>query len=64
MDPNQRMIAYLQEAAEEVKRSDGSSVGVAEMLERFYFLVLYIRHTDWQTVWWRKTPVISLKIIN
>ena len=36
---NQRMIAYLQ-AAEEVKRSDGSSVGVAEMLERFYFLVL------------------------
>ncbi|HAP5854775.1 TPA: ABC-F family ATP-binding cassette domain-containing protein, partial [Enterococcus faecalis] len=37
MDPNQRMIAYLQEAAEEVKRSDGSSVGVAEMLERFLF---------------------------
>ncbi|VFA50923.1 ABC transporter family protein [Enterococcus faecalis] len=31
------MIAYLQEAAEEVKRSDGSSVGVAEMLERFLF---------------------------
>ena len=44
MDPNQRMIAYLQEAAEEVKRSDGSSVGVAEMLERFYFLVLYMAH--------------------
>ncbi|EHK9428168.1 ABC-F family ATP-binding cassette domain-containing protein [Enterococcus faecalis] len=37
MDPNQRMIAYLQEAAEEVKRSDGSNVGVAEMLERFLF---------------------------
>ncbi len=37
MDPNQRMIAYLQEAAEEVKRSDGSDVGVAEMLERFLF---------------------------
>ena len=37
MDPNQRMIAYLQEAAEEVKCSDGSSVGVAEMLERFLF---------------------------
>lgn len=37
MDPNQRMIAYLQEAAEEVKRSNGSSVGVAEMLERFLF---------------------------
>ena len=44
MDPNQRMIAYLQEAAEEVKRSDGSSVGVAEMLERFYFLVLCMAH--------------------
>ncbi len=37
MDPNQRMIAYLQEATEEVKRSDGSDVGVAEMLERFLF---------------------------
>ena len=43
MDPNQRMIAYLQEA-EEVKCSDGSGVGVAEMLERFYFLVLCMAH--------------------
>ena len=58
MDPNQRMIAYLQEAAEEVKRSD--AVGVAEMLERSSFYAL--AHC-WH-VWWRKTPVISLKIIN
>lgn len=37
MDENQRMIAYLQEAAEEVRRSDGSQISVAEMLERFLF---------------------------
>lgn len=37
MDPEQRMIAYLQEAAEEVRRSDGSQISVAEMLERFLF---------------------------
>lgn len=37
MDPNQRMIAYLQEAAEQVQRSDGTNIGVAELLERFLF---------------------------
>lgn len=37
MDPNKRMISYLQEAAEEVKQSDGTMIGVAEMLERFLF---------------------------
>ncbi|MFD2305604.1 ABC-F family ATP-binding cassette domain-containing protein [Enterococcus termitis] len=37
MDPGQRMIAYLQEAAEQVQRTDGSSIGVAELLERFLF---------------------------
>lgn len=37
MDSEQRMIAYLQEAAEEVKRSDGTQISVAEMLERFLF---------------------------
>lgn len=37
MDPNQRMISYLQEAAEQVQRTDGSNIGVAELLERFLF---------------------------
>ncbi|MGM0212597.1 ABC-F family ATP-binding cassette domain-containing protein [Enterococcus sp. AZ109] len=37
MKPDQRMIAYLQEAAEEVKQRDGSQIGVAELLERFLF---------------------------
>lgn len=37
MNDEQRMIAYLQEAAEEVKRSDGTQISVAEMLERFLF---------------------------
>lgn len=37
MDPNKRMIAYLQEAAEQVKRTDGTTIGVAELLERFLF---------------------------
>ncbi|MEI5988539.1 ABC transporter ATP-binding protein [Enterococcus termitis] len=37
MDPNQRMISYLQEAAEQVQRSDGTNIGVAELLERFLF---------------------------
>lgn len=35
MDPEQRMIAYLQEAAEEVEKTDGAHVSVAEMLEQF-----------------------------
>ena len=62
MDPNQRMIAYLQEAAEEVKRSDGSSVGVAEMLELF-ISSFYAWHTDWQTVWWEKRRLYLLKLL-
>lgn len=37
LNPNQRMIAYLQEAAEEVKQADGSQISVAEILERFLF---------------------------
>ncbi|MBO0440946.1 ABC-F family ATP-binding cassette domain-containing protein [Candidatus Enterococcus ikei] len=37
MDSNQRMISYLQEAAEQVQRNDGTSIGVAELLERFLF---------------------------
>ncbi|WP_207695010.1 ABC transporter ATP-binding protein [Enterococcus sp. DIV0212c] len=37
MDPNQRMISYLQEAAEQVQRNDGTSISVAELLERFLF---------------------------
>ena len=37
MDPEQRMIAYLQEAAEEVEKTDGAHVSVAEMLEQFLF---------------------------
>lgn len=35
--PDKRMIAYLQEAAEEAKTADGSQIGVAELLERFLF---------------------------
>lgn len=41
MDPNQRMISYLQEVAEMVKKNDGTTVSVTEMLERF----LFPRHT-------------------
>lgn len=37
LDPDMRMIAYLQEAAEEVQRKDGTQISVAEMLERFLF---------------------------
>lgn len=37
LDPNKRMIAYLQEAAEEVKQRDGSQISVAEILELFLF---------------------------
>ena len=37
MDPNMRMIQYLQEAAELVKQADGSTISIAEMLERFLF---------------------------
>lgn len=37
MDPNQRMIAYLQEAAEEVTTASGEKISVTEMLERFLF---------------------------
>lgn len=37
MAPDKRMIAYLQEAAEEAKTADGSQIEVAELLERFLF---------------------------
>lgn len=37
MDGEQRMIAYLQEAAEEVRQTDGTTISVAELLERFLF---------------------------
>lgn len=37
LDPNKRMIQYLQEAAELVKQVDGSVISIAEMLERFLF---------------------------
>ncbi|MBV7390019.1 ABC-F family ATP-binding cassette domain-containing protein [Enterococcus alishanensis] len=37
IDPNKRMIAYLQEVAEEVKQNDGNQISVAELLERFLF---------------------------
>nr|WP_206215458.1 ABC-F family ATP-binding cassette domain-containing protein [Enterococcus sp. ZJ1668] len=37
MAPDKRMIAYLQEAAEEAQTADGSQIGVAELLERFLF---------------------------
>lgn len=37
MSPDKRMIAYLQEAAEEVQTADGTQIGVAELLERFLF---------------------------
>lgn len=37
MDPNKRMIQYLQEVAEEVRQADGTTVSVPEMLERFLF---------------------------
>lgn len=37
LNPNQRMISYLQETAEQVQRTDGTSIGVVELLERFLF---------------------------
>lgn len=37
LDPNMRMIQYLQEAAELVKQADGTVISIAEMLERFLF---------------------------
>ena len=37
MNPEKRMIAYLQEAAEEAQTVDGAQIGVAELLERFLF---------------------------
>ncbi|EUJ49385.1 ABC-F family ATP-binding cassette domain-containing protein [Paenilisteria rocourtiae] len=37
MDSDQRMIAYLQEASEVVKTSDGEVISVSNMLERFLF---------------------------
>lgn len=37
MNPDQRMISYLQETADQVRRSDGTQISVAEMLEQFLF---------------------------
>lgn len=41
IDPEKRMITYLQEVAEEIQRSDGTTISVTELLERF----LFPRHT-------------------
>ncbi len=37
MDPNKRMIAYLQEAGEEVETSSGEKISVTNLLEQFLF---------------------------
>lgn len=37
MDPNQRAIEYIKEAAEVVETADGSRITAAQMLERFLF---------------------------
>lgn len=37
MDPNQRMIQYLQEALSQARQADGTQISVAELLERFLF---------------------------
>lgn len=37
MDPNKRMIQYLQEVAEEVRQAEGTAISIADMLERFLF---------------------------
>lgn len=37
MADDKRMISYLQEVAEEAQQKDGSSISVAELLERFLF---------------------------
>lgn len=41
IDPEKRTITYLQEVAEEIQRSDGTTISVTELLERF----LFPRHT-------------------
>ncbi len=45
LDPNMRMIAYLQEAAEEVKQRDGSQISVAEMFRAFSISTIYMHGT-------------------
>ena len=37
MEPNQRMIQYLQEALSQARQADGTQISVAELLERFLF---------------------------
>lgn len=37
MDPNKRVIAYLQEAGEEIETSNGVKMSITELLEQFLF---------------------------
>ncbi|MFK5283521.1 ABC transporter ATP-binding protein, partial [Lacticaseibacillus paracasei] len=37
LDPNKRIITYLQEVGEEVVQADGQRVSVTQMLEQFLF---------------------------
>lgn len=37
INPEQRMIAYLQEAAEQTTRTDGTTISVVQLLEQFLF---------------------------
>ena len=61
MAPDKRMIAYLQEAAEEAKTADGSQIGVAELLERFLFPRFMHGTLIRQTFRRRKTPVVFVE---
>lgn len=64
MNPEKRMIAYLQEAAEEAQTADGTQIGVAELLERFFVSTIYAWNVDQETFWWRKTSFVFVEIID
>ena len=57
LDPNKRIITYLQEVGEEVVQADGQRVSVTQMLEQF-LSAQYAWYADWSLVRRRKTPAL------
>ena len=58
MDESKRVINYLQEVADEVKTTVGTT-SITELLEQFLFPSFYPWDTDCQALWWGKETSLS-----
>ncbi len=64
MNPDQRMIAYLQEAAEEVQKSGRLPSQCRRNAGTVFVSAIHAWHQDRQAVWWGKTTPIFTQAID